>query len=132
MTCRSRANAPLDVHDGVTQLEVTRRKQRLREEVSEIIDCLDEGNDDLERFNSVAYVKVAAQDVLGACVVLRIVREVVRTLAIGDELGRAILGHERRVDPLEQLAKVNDLFGCFGKCDDLRLARGESDAILLL
>ena len=69
---------------------------------------------------------------LGACVVLRIVREVVRTLAIGDELGRAILGHERRVDPLEQLAKVNDLFGCFGKSDDLRLARGEGDAILLL
>ena len=107
MTCRSRANAPLDVHDGVTQLEVTRRKQRLREEVSEIIDCLDEGNDgDLERFNSVAYVKVAAQDVLGACVVLRIVREVVRTLAIGDELGRAILGHASEESiPLSNLRK---------------------------
>ena len=65
-------------------------------------------------------------------VVLGIVREVVRSLAVGNELGRAILGHERRVDPLEQLAKVNDLFGCFGKCDDLRLARGEGDAILLL
>ena len=106
VTCRSRANAPLDVHDGVTQLEVTRRKQRLREEVSEIIDCLDEGNDDLERFNSVAYVKVAAQDVLGACVVLRIVREVVRTLllSVTSSVGRSSGTSEESI-PLSNLRK---------------------------
>ena len=61
--------------------------------------------------------------------VLRVVREVERGLAVGLETGWA--GDVGLVDTAKKLAEVDDFLRGLGESDDLCLRRGERDALLL-
>ena len=65
-----------DVHDGLAECKESLAGEVLREEVGEIFVSADKGYSELVFFNDFAYIEVAACDVLGAVVVLGVVREI--------------------------------------------------------
>ena len=71
-----------DVHDYVAEAEERLGVERLREEVGDVVRGADEGHLELEGLDHVAHEEVAARDVLGLVVVLRVVREVARCLVV--------------------------------------------------
>ena len=78
----------LEVHDLVAHFEELLGPERLREEVREVVLSGDVWHHELEVLDALADEEVAALDVLHAVVVLRVVRDVARALAVGRELRR--------------------------------------------
>ena len=84
------------VHDDSPQLvEVAGVLHRLGEEIREVVVRVDEGYLDLEGLDHVADEEVASLDVLDAVVVLRVVGDVARGLAVrGETRGPRLAGGE--------------------------------------
>ena len=81
---------------------------------------------DLERLDHVTdeellevVAEVATLDVFHSVVVLRVVRDVARALAVRGELGWSVLG---RAKPTHELAQVDHVLQSLGECNDLCLA----------
>ena len=78
-----------NVHDLVAELtEVRWALERLGEEIGRVLRSGHVGDLELERLDHVAHEEVSSLDVLHAVVVLRVVRDVARALAVSGELGR--------------------------------------------
>jgi hypothetical protein len=82
---------------------------------------------DLERLDHVTdeellevVAEVATLDVFHSVVVLRVVRDVARALAVRGELGWSVLG---RAKPTHELAQVDHVLKSLGECNDLCLPR---------
>jgi hypothetical protein len=80
---------------------------------------------DLERLDHVTdeellevVAEVATLDVFHSVVVLRVVRDVARALAVRGELGWSVLG---RAKPTHELAQVDHVLKSLGECNDLCL-----------
>ena len=77
-----RRSLSVRVHDDAAQVEELLGGEVLREEVGEIVVRADERDADAVIFDYFAHVEVAAGDVLGALVMLGVVREI-RCRALG-------------------------------------------------
>ena len=101
--------------------------QRFCEEVSYVVGRADKGDLDLEGLDHVAHKEVTPSDMLHLVVVLGVVGNIARTLAVGSKGRRARLG---RADACDELAQVHDVLGGLRERDDLGLTCGERDTIL--
>ena len=63
-----------DVHDGITERAKLRFSQGLREEVREIISCVNVRDGDSAVLDQLANVEMSPSDVFGPLVMLRIIR----------------------------------------------------------
>mmetsp|Transcript_29775 Transcript_29775/g.77021 ORF Transcript_29775/g.77021 Transcript_29775/m.77021 type:complete len:292 (-) Transcript_29775:436-1311(-) len=123
------SGALLLVHDDFAQgVELPGRLHWLGEEVGEIVDGADERHFELKGLDHVANVEVAPRHVLHPVVVLGVVRDVAGALRVGREGGRAAGGVAQA---LQQLARVDDVLCALRQRDDLGLASGQGDAVLL-
>ena len=75
-----------------------RALERLGEEIGRVLRSGHVGDLELERLDHVAHEEVSSLDVLHAVVVLRVVRDVARALAISGELGRIGRARALRTD----------------------------------
>jgi len=73
------------VHNQIAELEEVPGRQRLGEEVGEIVRRLDVGHPDLERLDHLANKKMAPLDVLGPLVVLWVVGQIDARLVVHRE-----------------------------------------------
>ena len=70
------------IHDHVAHGKEGTWRQRLGEEVGQVVDAADEGDHDLQLLDLLAHEEVASVDVLGSCMVLRVVGQVDRSFII--------------------------------------------------
>eukprot|EP00965_Chrysotila_dentata_P073210 2419173-Pleurochrysis_carterae.AAC.1 len=84
---------------------------------------------DVVRFHFLAHEEVAPINVLGALMVLGVVRQVNRTFIVHRERSRSIL---RQPKFSKECAQVYGFLGRFGRGNYLGLTRGKCDASLLL
>ena len=104
-------------------------RERLREEIGHVVGSRHVRDNEALILDELAYVKVAALNVLHLFVVLGVVREVASAAVVGRELDR-VLGGEAEL--VEEVGKIDGLLGRLTEGHDLGLARGEGDRVLLL
>ena len=102
--------------------------ERLGEEVCDVVVGAHVRHDDLVRLDHVAHEEVPPLHVLHAVVVLGVVRDVARGLAVGAERRRARSAVAQATD---ELAQVDDVLRSLRQCDDFGLACRLRDALLL-
>ena len=108
------------VHDSpAMSMERLRVLHWLGEEVRRVLVRGDVGHNQFEGLDHVAHKEVAALHVLHAVMVLWVVRDITRALAIGGQLTGACL---RCVETAHEFAQVHDVLGSLGQRDDFRLA----------
>ena len=118
-----------DVHEHLAEGKELVGLKRLREEVGRVVSGADQRDNELAGLDRVADVEVAACDVLGARVELRVVGEIAGALVVRRDGRRR--GDRPALDASDELAEVDEILGAFGEGDDLGLTRRQRDRILL-
>ena len=118
----------MDIHDNFAQSEESLRRKMLCEEVSQIVVGTDKGNANGVVFDCFANEKVAALDMFGTIVMLRIIGQIAGR---GVVAGQSKWTGSRRIDFITKFLKIDAVFGGFSECDDLGFGAGECDAALL-
>ena len=88
---RGRRRSCVVVHDGVAQVEEDLRRQRLSEEVREILVSTHEGHDEMPVLHALANEEMPTLDMLHAAVVLRVVRDGDRRLVVDGKVRRPLV-----------------------------------------
>ena len=105
------------------------RGEMFCKEVRQVVVGANERDTQRVVFDELADVEVAAGNVLGALVVLRIVGEVAGGLVVGGERHGAERG---RADFVGEGLEVNTIFGSLGERHEFSFSAREGDAFLLL
>eukprot|EP00965_Chrysotila_dentata_P053122 1762573-Pleurochrysis_carterae.AAC.1 len=106
-----------DIHNLVAKRKKQTRRQRLGEEIGQVVGAAHERHRDVVRFEALPHEEMASIDMLGALMVLRIVSEIDGRLVVQRQAGRRI-GRQPQI--VEQRSQVHCLFCRFGGGNNLR------------